>query len=287
MKYCKKCFRNVREDVDRCPYCGAGGLVDYGSESSGEAFTCSQPHEVEREIQQEIDSLNPSRNKAEDAYATEEFSPFDMFNDEKKADDAYATSDEDVYGSKKHTDEDCDNSACAPAPTFAPQSFGSPTAVPAPDDPKYKMRIEYLNMLKKIDGISKERIDELMSKYDETHGNEGAGLSAKSKGEFQGSAKPFIRTAASSTHSADSPTSATQADVFVMISLVIYIFIGFQLPPIGIILINSLRGRVKSMSADKQANVLKVINVFTVILIIICIAYLFGILAGVGKFIYG
>jgi hypothetical protein len=142
-------------------------------------------------------------------------------------------------------------------------------------------------MLKKIDGISQDRIDELMSKYDETHGNEVSKSKVKVNVESIGGAKPFVRTANSSTDSASNPTSATQTDVFVMISLVIYLFIGFQLPPIGIILINSLRGRVKTMSADKQTNVLKVINIFTVILIIICIAYLFGILAGVGKFIYG
>jgi hypothetical protein len=300
MKYCKKCFRNVREDVDKCPYCGAGGLEDYGSGNSGEAFTCSQPHEVEREIQQEIESLNPSHSKADDAYSTEEFSPFDMFNDEEKAEDAYAAPEDDVYGSRRHTDDNCGNAPTpAPASASASHSFGSLTAVPDPSDPKYKMRVEYLKMLKKIDGISKERIDELMRKYDEIHGNDvsrtnvrvrtnaNTNTNTSANAESQGGARPFIRTADSSTGSANNPTSATQPDVFVMVSLVIYIFIGFQLPPIGIILINSLRGKVKTMSADKQANVIKVINIFTVILIIICIAELGGILTGIGKFIYG
>lgn len=262
MKYCKKCFRNVREDVDVCPYCGAPGLEEYGSHTSGEDFTCSQPAKTIRDIQQEVDALNP--DDEDDAYSTKEddYEPFGMFDEEetdaygnvKKANKTCGNTVQDAYGSYSHED-DCGNAPDSPKVYTAAHT--SPGQSLDPDNPNVKMRIEYLNMLKKIDGISQERIDELMRRYDETHGNS--------------TVKTYKRT--TGTTSSTTPNIPSQMNgAAALIGLIVAIFIGFMMPFIGIILLISVRSKVKKIEDEKtQAQIKKIANIFTVIFIIMLI----------------
>lgn len=271
MKYCKKCFRNVREDVDVCPYCGAPGLEEYGSHTSGEDFTCSQPAKTIRDIQQEIDALNP--DDEDDAYSTKEddYEPFGMFDEEetdaygnvKKADKACGNTSKDAYGSYSHED-DCGNAPDSPKTYTA--AYTAPGQSLDPNNPNIKMRIEYLNMLKKIDGITQERIDELMRRYDETHGNAAV--------------KTYTRT--TGTANTNIPSQMNNASV--IIGMIVAIFIGFMMPFIGIILLISVRGKMKKIEDEKtQAQVRKAVNIFTVIFIIMLI-FRFGSILATGIF---
>ena len=172
MKYCKKCFRNVREDVDVCPFCGAPGLEEYGSSSSGENFSCSRPMEVKSSIEEEAEELEP-KDYTQDAYSMDDNSPFSILDDVSERDaygnvidnsDACNKVGTDAYGSTKHNDENCDNAPDTPSATMVTR-----TLTIGNTDTDNRMRVEYLRMLKKIDGITKERIDELMKSYDEQH----------------------------------------------------------------------------------------------------------------------
>ncbi len=88
MKYCKRCFRNITEDVMVCPYCGkTDKLIDYDKEKRGEDFSCND------------DSTFTSHIKSGDAYDTEESG--------EDADTAYGNT-------KHHNIDDCENSAEAP-----------------------------------------------------------------------------------------------------------------------------------------------------------------------------
>ena len=263
MKYCKKCFRNVREDVNVCPYCGAPGLEEYGSHTSGEDFTCSQPKKAEREIKAEIDSLSP--HKEDDAYSRDAYSPFSMFDDESTT-DAYGNTKKrnkdcndteyDAYGSKTHSTAECKNAPDIPD-NDRQKTYGTNNAsgtVPDPGSQNYKMRIEYLNMLKKINGISKERIDELMRRYDETHGNAAV--------------KNY-------THTYTSKNTATGQfeDTGAYIATVIGIIFGFFNPFLGIIILNIVRGKLKTANEKTRKTAVKLINTFTVIFILMLIGY--------------
>jgi hypothetical protein len=200
MKYCKKCFRNVREDVNVCPYCGAPGLTEYGSSSSGEDFSCTEPQKLKQDIADEIKSLNVSQdiydeidtdeteNTTNDSFF-DEFFGNDFLGENKKAsaEDAYSNKQStsnncneveyDAYGSKVHNDEDCENAPDTPQQKskIKTEYHSVGAADLDPTNPKYKMRIEYLNMLKKIDGITPARIDELMARYDEMHSDSSTG----------------------------------------------------------------------------------------------------------------
>lgn len=278
MKYCKKCFRNVRENVNVCPYCGAPGLEEYGSHTSGEDFTCSQPTKTIHDIQQEIDALNP--NEEDDAYSTKEdnYEPFGMLDEDetdaygnvKKADKSCSSTVKDAYGSYSHED-DCENAPDSPKTYTAAHTL--PDQRLDPDNTNVKMRIEYLNMLKKIDGISQERIDELMRRYDESHGNAAV--------------KTYTRT--TGTANTGIPTQMNEAGV--IIYLIIGVFIGFMIPFVGIILLISVRNKMKKIEDEKtREQIKKIANIFTVIFIIMmifqCISFItaatgfFGELAG-------
>ncbi len=83
MKYCNRCFRNIIDDVNVCPFCGkADKLIDYDKEKRGEDFSCNN----ESTLSSHIDR-----------------------------DDAYSIGDEsadNVYGNEKpHDLDDCENSA--------------------------------------------------------------------------------------------------------------------------------------------------------------------------------
>lgn len=275
MKYCKKCFRNVREDVNVCPYCGAPGLEEYGSHTSGEDFTCSQPAKTIRDIQQEIDALNPNDDE-DDAYSTKEddYKPFGMFDEEetdaygnvKKADKACGNTAKDAYGSYSHED-DCGNAPDSPKVYTAAHT--SPGQSLDPNNPNVKMRIEYLNMLKKIDGITQERIDELMRRYDETHGNS--------------TVKTYKRTTGTAS-STNTVTTSQMVNTSVIISLIVAVFIGFMMPFIGIIILATMRNRLKKIEDEKvQAQARKLVNIFTVIFIIMLI-FRFGSILATGIF---
>ena len=88
MKYCKRCFRNITEDVAVCPFCNQSDkLIDYDKEKRGEDFTCS-------------DNSSFSSHIKKDAYDTEDSSA--------DADNAYGNE-------KRHNIEECENAPEAPA----------------------------------------------------------------------------------------------------------------------------------------------------------------------------
>jgi hypothetical protein len=212
LKYCKKCFRNVREDVDVCPYCGAPGLEDYGSSSSGEDFSCTEPQKLKQDLENEINSLNLSHDiydeiddktpetADDDSFFDSFFGDSFLYNDRGQgSEDAYGNKQStkndcneveyDAYGSKIHTDDDCENAPDTPQqkPKIKKGYYSAGAANLDPNNPKYKMRIEYLNMLKKVDGITPDRINELMAKYDELH-------SESSTSTKNGTAKMYGKT---------------------------------------------------------------------------------------------
>lgn len=259
MKYCKKCFRNVREDVNVCPYCGAPGLEEYGSSKSGEAFTCSQPQQTEREIEKEINKLTP-----DDAYSTEKHEPFSIFEDNEET-DAYGNikkqssdcieTEYDAYGSKSHSD-DCLNAPDEPQTlTQTYQSSDGKTTFSKTtvneNDPQ--MRIEYLRMLKNIDGISQERIDELMRRYDETHSSTSS------------------KTVYTRTFTNFDSKSNTQGNTGAIIGVIFGIIFGFASPFFGIIILNIMRKKMSFADENTRKTALKLINVFTVVFVIILI----------------
>ncbi len=266
MKYCKKCFRNVREDVDICPYCGAPGLEEYGSHNSGEAFTCSQPKTVERELENEIKAMIPEPK--EDAYTIEDNKPFSIFDDEQET-DAYGNLKNkgtscnepaiDAYGSKAHNDDSCDN---APdVPPYNQNKVRINNAQLDPNNPQYKMRIEYLNMLKKIDGISPQRIEELMKRYDESHSrnvNDDTFTSAMKK----------------VTVMVDKKSTAYTSTIIMVVMGIVF---GFFQPVFGLIIINLARKNLSGVDESARKNITKVINVFTIIYgVLIAIFVAFG-----------
>lgn len=263
MKYCKKCFHNVREDVDVCPYCGAPGLTDYGSQNSGEAFTCSHPKELEREIAEDIEELKPKTYEKEEDFDDSIF----MFGDEEE-EDAYKTDEgdpygngesdscnnpeSDIYGSKRHTDENCENAPDTPL-----------SSAPSPDDSKYKMRIEYLNMLKKIDGITPQRIDELMRRYDESHGN------------YTGK-RTYNSNQPKTTNTANSAAGTYIIAIFVAV-----IFSFFN-PIMGIIIALIIKSKFKNLDFPDKAKWNKILNiVIAIIIFITVIIFGFGITAAI------
>ena len=88
MKYCKRCFRNITEDVAVCPYCKQSDkLIDYDKEKRGEDFTCND------------NSTFSSHKGRGDAYDTSE--------SDADADNAYGNE-------KRHSLENCENAAEAP-----------------------------------------------------------------------------------------------------------------------------------------------------------------------------
>ena len=171
MKYCKKCFRNVREDVNVCPYCGQPGLEEYGSHKSGEDFSCSATPKP-------TPAKTAFAPKKEDAYTIKE-DDFDVHNEEKI--DAYGNVinedkscdnvERDAYGSLAHNDENCHNAPNAPklSPMDSEREEKARQFFNQVSSAMDKNREDYYNMLKNIDGISQERIDYLMKKYDEEH----------------------------------------------------------------------------------------------------------------------
>ncbi len=87
MKYCKRCFRNITEDVSVCPFCNQSDkLIDYDKEKRGEDFTCNDESSFTSHIKK-------------DAYDTED--------SEADADNAYGNQ-------KRHNIDNCENSAEAP-----------------------------------------------------------------------------------------------------------------------------------------------------------------------------
>lgn len=266
MKYCKKCFRNVREDVSVCPYCGAPGLTEYGSQNSGEDFTCSQPKALEREIEQNIEELQP---KKADAYTCknddDNDSIFNMFGDEDEnpynngnSTDPYGSRsgssdcnepEFDAYGSKRHSDDNCENAPDTPKNGFT-------DVIPNPDDPKIKMRIEYLNMLKKINGITPQRIEELMRRYDETHGNYTGSFTVTRKAVSTGQ-----------------NTTVNSTAIIYIIAMFFALIFGFTSPLFGIIIMFAIKGKLKKLDLPDKNRWDKIMNIFILIFVIILIGY--------------
>lgn len=250
MKYCKKCFRNVREDVDVCPYCGAPGLTEYGSGTSGEDFSCSKPSEVERKLEQKIEDIQPPKVK-KDAYSVPEKSPFSIL-DEDNSTDAYGnvidSKDDcnkveiDAYGSPKHTDENCDNAPDNPSTKYTKTIYISG------NNKSDMMRIEYLRMLKNIDGITKERIDELMKKYDEQHSGK----------EFKTTTYRTVITQKNNTGQSFGST---------LVVTLVMIFFGFYSQIFGIIALMVYKNMIKHYSDPRIKSLITLSNIFIIIFI--------------------
>lgn len=262
MKYCKKCFRNVREDVNVCPYCGAPGLEEYGSAGSGEAFTSTVSTVPKSAAGSAYDDNSDNDNDTDndDDYKRRDRAgsrdPFFDFGDEQT--DAYGNvtknnvPQRDAYGSKPHDDEECEN---APDDDIYEPKKWVPGTEPDPSSSQYKMRIEYLNMLKKIDGISRERIEELMKRYDETHG--------------RAAVKPYIST------STRSVSTVNTSGLFG--AAIVCFIIGLFSPVMGIIFLIFIRSRMLRSNDENAERQARLCTVFITILAVFVIFMFLGI----------
>lgn len=288
MKYCKKCLRNVREEVSVCPYCGAPGLEEYGSSRFGDDFSCTKPKDLEREIDEEVKSLNKS-NDIYDEREDEPESDEEAYGSKTDRDNCNDV-EEDAYGSKRHNDSNCDNAPDTPSDTgFGGAaiggaalgsgfdgssnnsgSFGSLSSEPDldPKSPQYAMRIQYLNTLRKIDGISQERIDELMERYDEAHGN-NTGKSPVY------STRPKIYGDTNTTRPGDMPAVGDSA----LPVAIVFGVIGIFQPIFGIIAMAIFK---KIAPADSKTY--KTANIFLAISIIVLIGTMVGAIIGSSVF---
>ncbi len=256
MKYCKKCFRNVREDVNVCPYCGQPGLEEYGSHNSGESFSCAMPDKSSGETK------SPEPEK-EDAYTIKE-DGFDVHNEEKI--DAYGNVinedkscdnvERDAYGSLAHNDENCHNAPNAPklSPMDSEREEKARQFFNQVSSAMDKNRQDYYNMLKNIDGISQERIDYLMKKYDGEH----SGIKADVR-------KTKVETPQNKSVS--------------IILLFLGAFFGFANPVIGIIILAIAKKLYKNSVGEVPKGVNLLINIFIAIFIFYCILCVGSILA--------
>lgn len=71
MKYCNRCFRNIVDDVNVCPFCGkADKLIDYDGEKRGENFTCNSDSSFSSHIDRD-DAYNLGDEAADKAYGNQ------------------------------------------------------------------------------------------------------------------------------------------------------------------------------------------------------------------------
>ena len=70
MKYCNRCFRNIYDEVNVCPYCKKSDkLIDYDKEKRGEAFTCNSDDTMSSHIKDDAYSIGDK--DADEVYGNE------------------------------------------------------------------------------------------------------------------------------------------------------------------------------------------------------------------------
>ena len=83
MKYCNRCFRNIIDDVNLCPFCGkADKLIDYDKEKRGEDFSCNNESTLSSHIDRD-DAYSIGDDSADNVYGNEK--PHDLDNCENSA----------------------------------------------------------------------------------------------------------------------------------------------------------------------------------------------------------
>ena len=196
MKYCKRCFRNIAEDVTVCPFCKqADKLIDYDKEKRGEDFTCNS----------EVASFSSHIDRS-DAYNAEE----------SDADNAYGNT-------KRHDIDNCENSAEAveqadpgtPGENFS-KSFNYLRSLPAAERQK----------------LIKDMLEDIDRRYG-SNPDEGTVVTVQGReitvSQFKRIVSFFAR---SDISNASAPTfDSAKAKI---IAIVIWLIITVIAPPVGI-----------------------------------------------------
>ncbi len=90
MKYCNRCFRNIIDDVNVCPFCGqADKLIDYDKEKRGEDFSCNNESTLSSHIDRD-DAYSIGDESADAVYGNEKSHNLDNCENSAENEDGFA-----------------------------------------------------------------------------------------------------------------------------------------------------------------------------------------------------